>query len=465
MQATQKIPGKVAGTTLADPVETTGDADATPLARRSTQAELGQLAASAGLTVLVLFLLWEVLERNLAPDTALLYLMHYTRGISTSLITAVVVGWVSLRQARDRAYALEAEIQRRTRDLEHTRALLRLVLDSTPASLIVLDQDFRVVEANRAAERLHGLTPIGHNCYDVLVGSDKRCDDCPAVETFASGQIGHITGEHADPRTGEILVVETHRLQLGSGESYVLLVEQSVTEQKKLQARLLHQEKMAGFGLLAAGVAHDMGNPLSSIAAQLQLLDDDKLPDDVHEVVATVREETQRLRRILREMVDFARRRRDEASLVSVQSVVGDALRLLRHDARMREVDVLENYDAEAPAASMIEDHLMQVVFNLLLNALDAMPDGGQLRIEVVSAGGNVVLRLHDSGHGMDRAVLDRCFEALYTTKAPGKGTGLGLSVCRDIIDAAGGSIELHSAPGQGTTAVVVLPDAVGVST
>jgi signal transduction histidine kinase len=240
----------------------------------------------------------------------------------------------------------------------------------------------------------------------------------------------------------------------------VLLVERVITEQKKLQTRLLHQEKMAAFGLLAAGVAHDMGNPLSSIEVQLQLLDERRLEAEEARVITTVRQEAGRLRRILREMVDFARRRRDEASLVSVQAVVQDALRLLRHDPRMRRVRIVQDFDPETPSVSVVEDHLMQVVLNLLINALDSMPEGGALRVELKPMREQVVLRVHDTGLGMDRHVLARCFEPLFTTKAPGKGTGLGLSVSRDIVRAAGGEIELHSAPHNGTIVLVTLPAA-----
>jgi signal transduction histidine kinase len=217
---------------------------------------------------------------------------------------------------------------------------------------------------------------------------------------------------------------------------------------------------MAAFGLLAAGVAHDLGNPLSSVEVQLQLLDEARLEREDAAVIATVRQEVARLRRILRELVDFARRRRDEASLVSVQSVVQDALRLVRHDPRTRGVQVQEDYDPETPPVFVVEDHLMQVVLNLLLNAFDAMPEGGTLRLELQQVGERVALRVRDSGTGMERQVLARCFEPLFSTKPPGKGTGLGLSISRDIARAAGGEIELHSAIGRGTTAVVTLPAA-----
>jgi len=422
--------------------------------------ELVRLAAAGGLCVLFLFLTWEGVEQAFGRDDRAAHRIHYARGLSTSLITASAVGLVGWRQHRRREAALSAEAVQRARDAHEARRLLEVVVDATPASLVVLDRDFTVVQANRLAERVHGGPLVGQRCYGALAGRNERCRECPAGETFATAMMRVTAGTHTDPRTGEVLAVETHPLRLPDGKDYVLLVERVVTEQKKLQARLLHQEKMAAFGLLAAGVAHEMGNPLASVEAQLQLLDEARLATEDVPVVATVRQEVGRLRRILREMVDFARRRRDEATLVCVQSVVCDALRLLRHDPRMRSVRTREEFDPETPPVFMVEDHLMQVVLNLLLNALDAMPGGGTLRSEVRPAGAHVALRVHDTGIGMDRATLGHCFEPLFTTKAPGKGTGLGLSLSRDILHAVSGEIELHSAPGKGTTAVVTLPAA-----
>jgi signal transduction histidine kinase len=301
---------------------------------------------------------------------------------------------------------------------------------------------------------------VGLRCYDALAGRCEACARCPGVATFDEGKVKSTHAPVTDPRTGEVLSVETHPLRLEDGRDYVLLVERVITEQKKLQARLLHQEKMAAFGLLAAGVAHEMGNPLASIEVQLQLLDEGRLGEADAAVVKTVRQEVGRLGRTLREMVDFARRRRDETSLVAVQAVVDDALRLLRHDPRMRRVQVVRDFDPETPSVFVVEDHLMQVVLNLLINALDAMAGDGALRIELRPVGGRVVVRVHDTGAGMDRATLARCFEPLFTTKATGKGTGLGLSISRDLLLACGGDIELHSAVRRGTTAVVTLPAA-----
>jgi len=435
------------------PVRSTGSP---PVAWRNLCA----LGASAGLTVLFLFLVWEWLEAAVAVDDAMAHVMHYARGVSTSLLTAAVVGWLALRQHRRNAEALESQVKSRTREAEQANTLLRIVIDNVPASLMVLDEDYRVLQANRLAVRVHGESLVGGTCHSRLFGSDLPCDDCPAAHTFSTGEPRVEQNQHTDPRTGEVLAAETHLLRLPDGSRRVLVVERVLTEQRKLQARIVHQEKMAAFGIMAAGMAHEMGNPLASVEAQLQLLEPERLPSETGSVIEVVQQEVARLRRILREMVDFARRRRDESALVSAQAVVEDALRLLRHDRRMRGISVEKLYDPETPPVLMVEDHLMQVVLNLLINSLDAMPGGGRLRIEVQAVGAQVALRIHDSGCGMSHEVLVRCFEPLYTTKALGEGTGLGLSISRDILREAGGDLELHSAPGRGTTAVIALPRA-----
>ncbi len=434
-----------------------GHETTTPPADLDPQALL-RAAGAAGLAVILVFLVCEGLEQGLVLTDSAAHRLHYIRGITSSLVASLAVALVVYRDHRRQARAMAEEIALRTREAQEARTFLQVILDNVPEALLVVDRDRRIVEANPAADRIHGLKTLGRRCHEVLTEDGAPCRGCPAWE--GQPQREALPCPRNEPRTGEALVVESYPLSLPDGQEFILLLERVVTEQRKLEARVLHQEKMAAFGLLAAGVAHEMGNPLSSIEVQLQLLDLDPLPGSAGDVVRVVRQEVARLRRTLREMVDFARRRRDEAGLVSVQSVTEDALRLLGHDARMRRVRVVRDYDPETPPVFLVEDHMMQVVLNLLLNAIDAMPDGGTLRIELQAVGPKTVLRVHDSGLGMDRAVLGRCFEPLFTTKAPGKGTGLGLSITRDILRGAGGDIELHSAPGQGTTAVVTLPAA-----
>jgi signal transduction histidine kinase len=415
-------------------------------------------AAAAGVAVILIFLVCEGLEQGLDLTDAAAHRLHYFRGLASSLAAATTAAFAVYQDQRRRTRAMSDEIAFRTREAQEARTFLQVIVDNVPEALLVVDRDRRIVEANRTARRVHGMEAVGQRCHELLSGMGAPCPGCRAWEGAAQKEL--LPCPHNEPRTGEALAIESYPLTSPDGRDFILLIERVVTEQRKLEARVLHQEKMAAFGLLAAGVAHEMGNPLASIEVQLQLLDLDPLPGAAGDVVRVVRQEVARLRRTLREMVDFARRRRDEAGLVSVQSVAEDALRLLAHDSRMRRIRVVGDYDPETPPVFLVEDHMMQVVLNLLLNAVDAMPEGGALRVELKAVGAQTVLRVHDTGTGMDRTVLGHCFEPLFTTKAPGKGTGLGLSITRDIVRAAGGEIELHSVPGRGTTAVVTLPAA-----
>ena len=164
-----------------------------------------------------------------------------------------------------------------------------------------------------------------------------------------------------------------------------------------------------------------------------------------------------RIDRILREMTDFARRRSAESTDVPVAIAVDDALRMIRHDPRARAVQFKVDASATLPHVHVVEDHLVMVLVNLVLNALDAMPQGGELTIAARSIGPHVRISVSDTGCGMDEVTLRRSTEPLYTTK-PGRGTGLGLSIAQDVLRAARGSLDIDSAPGRGTTVHLTFP-------
>ncbi len=426
----------------------------------SWRVDLCALAGAVALTVLLSFFSFGMVERVYVKTESDRNLLHSVRGISTSLAAATAVGLLGYTQHRRRTRTLREEALRAAREAQDARALLHLIVEATPAGLIVLDPEYRVVMANQAARNVHGRELSGEACWEAVTACSTFCEHCPAAATQATGRARTDLPVHTDSRTGEVLAIETHPLSLPNGERYVLLVERVITEQKKLQARLLHQERMAALGLMAAGVAHDLGNPIASIDAQLQLLEAEGNDCAASQSVSEVRLAVRRLGRMLHELTGFARRRRDEAALISVQAVVEDALRILRYEPRSRCVSIKTRFDRETPSVMMIEDHLMQVVLNLLLNALDAMPDKGTIEIELGPGPPGVVLKIRDTGCGIDHSILERCFEPLFTTKPAGNGTGLGLTISRDIIRENGGQLELESSPGSGTTAKVCLPAA-----
>jgi len=380
--------------------------------------------------------------------------------VTLACAVGATLGLLALvRRFRRERDALVSELGAERAAAANATHLLDSLTNNLPTALLVLNERREVVRANNVAEQVHDRQMVGQTCGDVMGGcAPSQCGKCALQQVMDSGLQHSTATQRTDPRTGEVLSVDFHRVEMPDGQTFAVMVEQVITEQRKLQARLIHQEKMAAFGLLAAGIAHDMGNPLSAIAMHMELLDDGSLSDEATADVRAVRQEVGRLRRILQEMVNFARRRRDSETLVSVNAVVEDAMRLIRHDSRLQTVDVEIHADAEAPPVCMVEDHLVQVVLNLMINALDAMPDGGSLRVDSRPIGDRVALRIRDTGTGMPRQVLERCFEPLFTTKGEGQGTGLGLSICRDIVRSAGGELELHSAAGKGTTCVLTLP-------
>jgi two-component system, NtrC family, sensor kinase len=242
--------------------------------------------------------------------------------------------------------------------------------------------------------------------------------------------------------------------------------------------KYFHQEKMAAIGALAAGVAHEIGNPIAAISGIAQEMVEHR--DEVGGVCGEedcrncrpdlIHEHTQRLAAITREIAEFASPQAAEPQWLDLNARLRSTASLIRYDRRVQRVDLQLDLDSQLPAIYGVADHLTQVIMNLLINAMDALEDStNEPKAIVVStrridkqAGvdddGRVELRVKDNGHGMSKDILDHAFDAFFTTKPAGKGTGLGLSLCYSIMRTHGGSIEIESEPGVGTTVHVFFP-------
>jgi two-component system, NtrC family, sensor kinase len=246
--------------------------------------------------------------------------------------------------------------------------------------------------------------------------------------------------------------------------------------------KYFHQEKMAAIGALAAGVAHEIGNPIAAISGIAQEMVEHR--DEVGGVCGEedcrncrpdlIHEHTQRLAAITREIAEFASPQAAEPQWLDLNARLRSTASLIRYDRRVQRVDLQLDLDSQLPAIYGVADHLTQVIMNLLINAMDALEDStNEPKAIVVStrridkqAGGHddgradsrVELRVKDNGHGMSKDILDHAFDAFFTTKPAGKGTGLGLSLCYSIMRTHGGSIEIESEPGAGTTVHVFFP-------
>jgi signal transduction histidine kinase len=413
------------------------------------------------LTVLVVFGFWAWVEVAFTVRGEGLNILHALRGVSAGLASAAVVAHLILKRQRRRER--ERDALARERDL--LRSLFEDELNAMRAGVLLLDDKGMILKANRTAETIHGraLQGVAFSAATVC-GKSEGCAACPVTDSILHHRDATATRPCVSP-TAEVFLPTVRPVTLPEGGSGVLVIEQVTTEQVRLRSQLIHQEKMATFGLLAAGIAHDLGNPINAVAMHLQLLQmEDDMPAEAKPSLDMISEEINRMQRVLRELVDLARRRRDDAAApVDLARLIKDAITLLRHDRRMREVEVSLELHAETPEVEAVEDHLMQVILNLIINALDAMPIGGTLTVEAAAhpdKQGYARLRVRDNGEGMGKDTLAHCMEPLFTTKAPGKGTGLGLSIVKDIITAGGGDVEIQSALGRGTTITLTLPGA-----
>lgn len=222
------------------------------------------------------------------------------------------------------------------------------------------------------------------------------------------------------------------------------------------QARVIQQEKMAAFGLLAAGIAHEVGNPLAAISSLIQMLqrhDPDPYTSDKLELAAR---QLGRIQRTIRELIDFSRPGSSSRARVRPSEIIEEALGIAKYYQRTKQRAISTELPPDLPHVRAVRDHLIQVVLNLVLNAIDATETGGRIHLEIRDEGSWLVLAIQDDGRGIEPAHLERLFQPFFTTKP--HGTGLGLFVCRQIVEEMGGLLSCESVLGLGSTFLVRLP-------
>jgi signal transduction histidine kinase len=229
-------------------------------------------------------------------------------------------------------------------------------------------------------------------------------------------------------------------------------------ELQEAQAQMLHQEKMAAFGLLAAGIAHEVGNPLTSISSLVQMVQKHGADAYTAEKLALVSGQLQRIQTTLRELVNFSRPASSERTRFTLAEVLDEALNIAKYYKRTKGRVIERQVPADLPPLWGVRDQLVQVFLNLVLNAVDATARGGRIELRAEQSGEGVTVTVRDDGAGIDPQHVGRVFQPYFTTKK--NGTGLGLFVSRNLIVAHGGRIEFESRPGEGTTFRVDLPQA-----
>ncbi len=233
-------------------------------------------------------------------------------------------------------------------------------------------------------------------------------------------------------------------------------IEQRSRELQEAQASLLHQEKMAAFGLLAAGIAHEVGNPLASISSLVQMLARRHSDEYTQEKLTLVEGQLTRIQGTLRELVDFSRPATRVMSPMNLNDAVDESLNIAKYYKRTKSKTIETDYAPDLPTIPAVRDQVVQLFLNLALNAIDATDKNGRIRLSTRLVDGHIEASVADNGSGIKLEDRTRIFQPYYTTKET--GTGLGLFVSRKIVTELGGTIDFYSAPNQGTTFVVRLP-------
>jgi two-component system NtrC family sensor kinase len=287
-------------------------------------------------------------------------------------------------------------------------------------------------------------------------------DYSPKIEVRSSDEIGYLS-DCFNRMTSELGRTQGELREWG--EKLERKVEQRTAEIKAIQAQMLQAEKLAAIGKLAAGVAHEINNPLTGVLTNASLMLADTPPDDPqHPDLQTIVDETMRCRKIVKGLLEFARQAKPQTQLLDLNQVVQDVLGLVRNQASFRNIVVETALDPKLPPVMADRDQLRQVVLNMVLNAAEAMGQGGLLRLSTTFARdrGTCKIDIADSGPGIPEEMRARIFEPFFTTKKT--GTGLGLAIAYGIVEEHKGTIQVESAPGKGTTMSVVLPSYVSAN-
>jgi PAS domain S-box-containing protein len=346
-------------------------------------------------------------------------------------------------------------------------AVLQALVESAPDLVIHVDQRGRIRFINRLAQGFRREDVIGTE-WLAFVGRDQHGALTAALQkTLATGRTTEIEvlgpGDHGAPTWYWTRIAAVLRRGRVSG---AVLLARDITEKKQAETRLIVSERMASLGMLAAGVAHELNNPLVSVIANLELAMRDvatnvgPLPVELSEILKDARDGAERVRHIVRDLRIFSREESEERGSVQVERVLESTLRMaateIRHRARL-----ITSY-AGVPPVDGSEGRLGQVFLNLIVNAAQALPEGrfdsNEIRVATsLDDRGRVLVSVADTGPGIPVDVQRRMFTPFFTSKPAGVGTGLGLCICQRIVTSFGGKIWFESMTGHGTVFHVLL--------
>lgn len=359
---------------------------------------------------------------------------------------------------------LQQEVARRTQELRSSEERLRIenrklddIMTGIGAEILLLDGSRNILWANKSyVENRNGpLNVLGRSCMELCKARGKSGEPCPALQTFQSGKMQSVVREQKQEGHDKFYQIITTPVADRSGGVFQVLelwldITDSVERETAIRQQAAENEKLAALVQLSAGVIHEVANPLAAIRTTVDVMEKE-LPAGSVQRLEAVRNKIDDLGRFLRTFSLYARPGKPELYPADVLPILRSVVQLLEHEASRRGIVVGERYDEYVPIVQANPLQLQQVFFNLLSNAFDAMPDGGQVWISAEGQpDGTLTVSIADSGVGIPPGQLGRIFEPFFSTKP--SGTGLGLAIVQQIIKAHGGELRVNSSPNSGTS-------------
>jgi two-component system NtrC family sensor kinase len=377
-------------------------------------------------------------------------------------------------KARESAATLAEEVDRRTAEAEMQQRFTEAIIDTLPLSLYAIDREYRIVAWNRNRELgelglPRGLV-LGKDVFEVLTKQNRELLEREFGRVFATGEI-HRVEQETVTNEGDTNHWLISKIPMRAGETeqvtHVITVGENITARVKAHRAVARAEKLAAVGRLAAGVVHEINNPLATIAACAESLEKriqegafGNSPDaeDLREYLGLIRDEAFRCKSITNGLLDFSRLRAGQRVPVDMTEVIKGTARLVTHQQRGDNIRIEIEAEDNLPEVLGDVGQLQQAVVALATNAIDAMPDGGTLTLRTTHAGQRVLVQVKDTGLGISPENMTKIFDPFFTTKDVGRGTGLGLAVCYGILSDHGGRLDVRSNVAVGTTFTITLP-------
>ena len=403
------------------------------------------------------------LAMPLPPPTAAQYI------VALNLFGFFAVALLSGSLA-ERVRSADVRLERASTEIADLQALNQHVIDSLPSGLLTTDKGQRILTFNHAAEAITGLTfrtIAGRPLADVLQLPPGVIDALDQGLGESGARRVEFRYHTSDGRGDVDLGASITHLETPGGRAGFLITFQDVTDIKRLEREARMQQRLAAVGEMAAGIAHEIRNPLASMSGSIQILRQElPLSAEQAQLMDIVLRESERLNTTIRSFLAYARPQRFAIARLDVRRALNDTALLLRNSAEVREGHAV---DVEVPSGELWyeadEGQIKQIVWNLATNGLRAMPDGGRLRLmaSFEPSSDGVVITVQDEGIGIPAEELDGLFQPFHGSFA--KGTGLGLAIVHRIVTDYNGEIQVSSRPGAGTTVSVRLPARAEVTT